>query len=154
MIPPLARVDLESMAMKGYTASPKAPALQEPHDQIAYCYIQDPRYKESYPSAEMQSVYPTTSANWSSKTGASLSDSFESHPVIHWGEVFLVSRDAVNVFYSSSRMWLLFTWWNLEMTKQQNDESPCYYQRCTRIHTQLLANWKHFHRGSFLHCQL
>ena len=29
-----ARVDLEAMEMKGYSALPKAPALMEPHRQI------------------------------------------------------------------------------------------------------------------------
>ena len=32
------------MAMKGYSAFPKAPALLEPHHQIASCHIQDTRY--------------------------------------------------------------------------------------------------------------
>ena len=36
-----ARVDLGEMAMKGYYAFPKAPALLELHHQIALCYIQN-----------------------------------------------------------------------------------------------------------------
>ena len=36
-----ARVDLGTMAIKGYSAFLKAPALLEPHHQISYCHIQD-----------------------------------------------------------------------------------------------------------------
>ena len=43
MLPLLARLDLGAMAMKGYSAFPKAPALLEPHHQIVYCHIQDTR---------------------------------------------------------------------------------------------------------------
>ena len=35
MLPLQARVDLGAMAVKGYSAFPKAPALLEPHQQIA-----------------------------------------------------------------------------------------------------------------------
>ena len=35
----LVRVDLGTMAMKGYSAFPKAPALLEPHHQIVLCHI-------------------------------------------------------------------------------------------------------------------
>ena len=46
------------MAIKGYTAFPKAPALQEPHHQIVHCHVQDTRWgRGSYPSVEKQSVY-------------------------------------------------------------------------------------------------
>ena len=31
--------------MKGYSTSPKAPALLEPHHQIVYCHIQDTHWK-------------------------------------------------------------------------------------------------------------
>ena len=41
MLPLQARVDLGAMAMKGYSAFPKAPALLEPYHQIVYCHIQD-----------------------------------------------------------------------------------------------------------------
>ena len=34
MLPLRARVDLGAMAMKGYSAFPKAPALLKPHHQI------------------------------------------------------------------------------------------------------------------------
>ena len=34
MLPLRARVDLGAMAMKGYSAFPKAPVLLEPHHQI------------------------------------------------------------------------------------------------------------------------
>ena len=39
MLPLQARVDLVAKAIKWYSAFPKAPALLEPHHQIAYCYI-------------------------------------------------------------------------------------------------------------------
>ena len=51
------------MAMKGYSAFPKAPALLERHHQIVYCHIQDTRWGGSYPSAEKQSVYSTAPAD-------------------------------------------------------------------------------------------
>ena len=43
MLPLRARVDLRAMAMKGYPAFPKAPALLESHHQIVLRYIQDIR---------------------------------------------------------------------------------------------------------------
>ena len=36
MLPLRARVDLGAMAIKGYSAFPKTPALPEPHYQIVY----------------------------------------------------------------------------------------------------------------------
>ena len=48
VIPLRARVDLRAMAMKGYSAFPKAPALLEPRHQ----------------TAEEQSMYSTTPAYW------------------------------------------------------------------------------------------
>ena len=50
------------MAMKGYSAFPKAPALLEPHHQIVYCHIRT-LVRASYPSAEVQSVYSTAPAD-------------------------------------------------------------------------------------------
>ena len=44
VLPPRARMDLEAMAIKGYSAFPKAPALLETHHQIVYCHIQDTRW--------------------------------------------------------------------------------------------------------------
>ena len=44
MLPLRARVDLGAMAMKRYSAFPKAPALLEPHHQIVKCHIQDTRW--------------------------------------------------------------------------------------------------------------
>ena len=65
MLPLRARVDLGAMAMKGYSAFPKVPALLEPHQQIVYCHIQDTRWRVgSYPSAEKQSVYSIAPADW------------------------------------------------------------------------------------------
>ena len=43
VLPFRARVDLGAMAMKGYSAFPKAPASLELHHQIIYCHIQDTR---------------------------------------------------------------------------------------------------------------
>ena len=63
MLPLRARVDLEAMARKGYSAFPKAPALLEPHHQIVKCHIQDTRFEGSYSSAEKQSVYSTAPAD-------------------------------------------------------------------------------------------
>ena len=60
-----ARVELGAMAMKGYSAFPKAPALLEPHHQIVLCHIQDTCCGGgSYPSAEMQLVYSTIPVDW------------------------------------------------------------------------------------------
>ena len=39
----MARVDLEAMAMKEYSAFPKAPVLLEHHHQIVLCHNQDTR---------------------------------------------------------------------------------------------------------------
>ena len=58
------RVDLGTMAMKGYSIFPKAPALQEPQHQMVY--LSNPEYllgRGSYPSAEMQSMYSTDPAD-------------------------------------------------------------------------------------------
>ena len=63
VLPFRAKVDLGAMAMKGLSAFPKAPASLEPHHQIVLCHIQD-THGGSYPSAEVQSVYSTTPANW------------------------------------------------------------------------------------------
>ena len=43
MLPLQVRVDLEVIAMKWYFASPKSPALMEPHHQIVLCQYQDTR---------------------------------------------------------------------------------------------------------------
>ena len=44
MLPLQAKEDLGAMAMKGYTAFPKASALLEPHHKIALCHIQVTRW--------------------------------------------------------------------------------------------------------------
>ena len=44
MLPYRARVDLGAMAIKGYSAFPKAPASLDRHHEIVYCYIQDTRW--------------------------------------------------------------------------------------------------------------
>ena len=57
----LVRVDLGVMALKGYSAFPKVPALLEPHYQIVPGTLIG---RCSYPSAEMQSVNPTALSDW------------------------------------------------------------------------------------------
>ena len=57
MLPRRARVDLEAMAMKGYFAFPKAPALLESCHQIK-CHIQDTHLAGGL-TAIVQSVYST-----------------------------------------------------------------------------------------------
>ena len=59
MLPLRARVDLRAMAMKEYTAFPKAPASLEPTPSD--CLVSYPEHSlgESYPSSEMLSVYST-----------------------------------------------------------------------------------------------
>ena len=41
VLPLQTRVDLGAIAMKGYSRFPKAPALQEPHNQMVKCHIHD-----------------------------------------------------------------------------------------------------------------
>ena len=65
MLPLRARVDLGAMAIKGYSALPKAPESLEPRHEIVYCHIQDTRMGGgSYSAAEVQSVYSTAPADW------------------------------------------------------------------------------------------
>ena len=65
VLPLWARLDLGVMAMKEYSAFPKAQALLEPHHQIVQYHIEDARWQGgSYPSAEMQTVYSAAPANW------------------------------------------------------------------------------------------
>ena len=65
VLPRWARVNLGAMAMKGCSVFPKVPALLGPHHQTVKCDIQDTHLGGgSYPSAEVQSVYSTASADW------------------------------------------------------------------------------------------
>ena len=64
MLPLRATVDLGAMATKRCSAFPKAPALLWPHHQIDKCHIQNTHWRNSYPSAEVQSVYSTAPADW------------------------------------------------------------------------------------------
>ena len=57
-----AGVDLEVMAMTGYSATPKALALLEPHLFSIICRTLVGG--GAYHSAEIQSVYSRSSANW------------------------------------------------------------------------------------------
>ena len=54
------------MAMKGYSAFPKALALLELHHQIVLCHIQDIHWqgRDLTTLTEMQSVYSATPADW------------------------------------------------------------------------------------------
>ena len=70
------QVDLEAMAMKGYSAFLKAPASLEPHHQIVLCHIVGWMGFGLYLSAEKQSVYSTAPADWATflkKNGVVLS---------------------------------------------------------------------------------
>ena len=53
------RVDLGAMAIKRYFTFRKTRGLLEPHHQIVGCLIQDARWVESNPSAEVQLLYST-----------------------------------------------------------------------------------------------
>ena len=58
------------MAMKEYSAFPKAPASLESHHQIVQCHNQGTHWSGgggSYPSTEVQSVYSTAPANRAKK---------------------------------------------------------------------------------------
>ena len=59
-----ARVDLEAMALKEYSAFPKAPALLVPH-RLLSVISKTLVGRASYHSAEMQLVYSTAQADWS-----------------------------------------------------------------------------------------
>ena len=64
MLPLWARVDLGAMTIKGYSTFPKAPDITgtSPSD----CLVPNLGHSlgVSYPSAEVQSVYSTATANW------------------------------------------------------------------------------------------
>ena len=62
MLPLWARMDLEAMLIKVYSAF-KAQALLKASYQIVLCYIQDSLWA-SYPSTEKQLVYLTPPADW------------------------------------------------------------------------------------------
>ena len=68
MLPLGAIVDLRAMALKEHPAFPKASALLKLHHQIKQSDGEalHPRHSlgESYPSAEMQSVYSSALAGW------------------------------------------------------------------------------------------
>ena len=67
VLPLRARVDEGAMAIKEYSAFPKAPLLLEPHHQIVKCHIHDTRCGwGSYPSLKKQSVYFTASPDCAS----------------------------------------------------------------------------------------
>ena len=67
MLPLRARVDLGAMAMKGYSAFPKAPALLQPHHLMFSVISRHSLGGGSYPSAEVQSVYSTAAADWATE---------------------------------------------------------------------------------------
>ena len=58
----------QRIMMKGCSAFSKAPSSLESYNQIPQCHIQDTRWgRESYPSAEVQSVYFTATDDWARK---------------------------------------------------------------------------------------
>ena len=60
MLPLQARVNPGAMAMKGYSAFSKAPALRGPHHQIVSCHKRETRWvRVFYSTAEVQSVRST-----------------------------------------------------------------------------------------------
>ena len=61
----------QAMAIKGYSAFPKASALLESHLQIVLCHIQDTRWRGSYPSEEKQSVYSKAQTDWAKRVWVS-----------------------------------------------------------------------------------
>ena len=64
MLPLRAIVDLGVMAVNGYSAFPKVSVLLESHHQI-FCFISRTLVGgRSNTSAEMLSVYSTSSADW------------------------------------------------------------------------------------------
>ena len=62
MLPLQVRVDQRAMEMKGSSAFLKTLASLEPHHQFVWCHIQNTDCGWSYPSAELQSVYSSASA--------------------------------------------------------------------------------------------
>ena len=49
VLPFRARVNLGALAMKRYSAFPKAPASLEPYHQIVLCHVQDSRWGRVFP---------------------------------------------------------------------------------------------------------
>ena len=66
MLPLQATMDLGVMAMKGCSASPKNSNITEtsPSDCLVSYTGHSLGGEQSYPSAEVQSVYSTAPANW------------------------------------------------------------------------------------------
>ena len=101
-----ARMNLETVAIKGYSAFPKAPALLELHHHM-FSVISRTFGGEgggSYPSAGKQLEYSTAPANWAIEDW-SLTIRFYSVIIrTLFGRVLPLCRNAVGVFYSPS--WL------------------------------------------------
>ena len=85
----LVRVDLGVKAIKGYSAFSKAPALLKPRHQIVY--IQDTRWGEVLPLLHRCSR-------------CNLQPQLIGPQDTPWRDVLPLCREAVGVFYSSSRM--------------------------------------------------
>ena len=84
VLPLRARVNLGLIAMNGYSAFSKAPALLKPHHQNV-------SLGKYYPSAEMESVYSATPANWN-VTNVSFCWPANIRPVReHWKSLFMSS---------------------------------------------------------------
>ena len=93
MLPLRTRVDLGSMAMKEYSAFPKAPALLETHHQIAYPGHSLGAFSLCKVSVDV--FYSPSRLGW---------DGLVSYQDTRWREVLPLCRDAVGVFYSPSRL--------------------------------------------------
>ena len=101
--------------------------LQPTRLKMVNCHIQNTRWGGSYPSAEMQSVYSTTPAD-------TAEDGLLSYPEHSLGWVLPLCRDAVGVFYNSSR----HGWrWSIVISRTLVGVGLTPLQRCSRFILQL-----------------
>ena len=135
MLPVQARVELRMMAMKWYSAYPKAPALLEPHHQIVYSQIQDTGRRGSYPFELVYSTAPTdwaTEWTWepwqwrgtphSPKLQYYLNLTISLFSVISKTLVLPFSKEAVSVFYTASWLGNLVWVWVCGREREREEE--------------------------------
>ena len=108
MLPLQARVNLGAMAMKGYSAFPKAPAILEPRHQIASCHFQDTHWGGSYPLCK-EAVGVFYSPSWlcqQKKNWRFLSIQ------VFWADRFMISEhiDYLNQRITQGRQFLRCSW--------------------------------------------
>ena len=133
MLPRRVRVDLGAMAMKECSAFPKAPASLEPHHQIVLCHIPDTRWGGSYPSAEVQSVYSTSPADWA----------------IYWRLYRLVSCQIVYEWQNVEFVLLLL----VDDWRRCVHKVRCCFIKCRNIHgTHVTANNSTTNNNVFFFC--